>query len=462
MLYEALRATATIALRWYYGDVVVQGRERVPGEGPLVLIANHPNALIDPLLVGTALRRRILLTAKATLFESPALAALLKSVGVVPLRRAKDESPTSQTLPSTRERNADAFGLVTRALLDQEAVLVFPEGISHDQSSLAPLKSGAARMALQARSEGAIGLRIVPIGLIFEEKERPGSRVLVRVGEPLLLDEWVPSGDVGDATELTMELDARLRSVTLNFATAAQASRAVNLARSLAAIASAPASLSSLQPLDTETDIALRVDAATTALASASPAVIAATDALTTRLGTIEDTLARRGVTLSDVRISSRLRPGLRFIIREGLWAALASIVTVLGGWTHWIPLTLARRSAIASLRGDSSRDQPAMRTILFGIAFVVMWYVALGALLAVWLGWQWSVAALVLLFASAHAHRLLRHRPRRAARRARTYLALRTDPDLQRWAIAELDSLIADALALELALSGAVRPLAV
>src|SRR5215207_4950064 len=74
VLYQLLRGTAAIALRWYYSDIAVQGAERVPRAGPLLILANHPNALIDPLLVGTAVMRRVLLTAKATLFEQPALA----------------------------------------------------------------------------------------------------------------------------------------------------------------------------------------------------------------------------------------------------------------------------------------------------------------------------------------------------------------------------------------------------
>ena len=183
MLYRLLRGTAAIALRWYYADVAVQGGERVPRDGPLLILANHPNALIDPLLVGTAVSRPVLLTAKATLFERPALAWLLRAVGVVPLRRAKDELRDGAPLPVTPERNAQAFALVTSALRACQVVLVFPEGISHDDAALAPLKSGAARMALQAHREGVAGIRLLPVGLVFEAKERPGSRVLVRIGD---------------------------------------------------------------------------------------------------------------------------------------------------------------------------------------------------------------------------------------------------------------------------------------
>src|SRR6187455_2802572 len=107
MLYQLLRATAAIALRWYYAEIVVQGADHAPRNGPLLIVANHPNALIDPLLVGTTLSRRVLLTAKATLFDHAALAVLLRAVGVVALRRAKDEAHDAQgSLKS--DRNAEA------------------------------------------------------------------------------------------------------------------------------------------------------------------------------------------------------------------------------------------------------------------------------------------------------------------------------------------------------------------
>ena len=275
MLYGLLRGAATIALRWYYADIAVQGRERVPREGPLLVLANHPNALIDPLLVGTTVPRRVLLTAKATLFEHPALAALLRTVGVVPLRRAKDEAPDRTSSAVVPERNAQAFAQVTSALRARQAVLVFPEGISHDDPTLAPLKSGAARMALQANREGVAGIRLLPMGLVFEAKERPDSRVLVRVGDALDLDGWITEHSA-EPQELTEVLEARLRAVTLNFASAERAARAVHLARVLGTLAGAPAPVDRPESLDAEAVIALRIDATVSALTYASPHLIQA------------------------------------------------------------------------------------------------------------------------------------------------------------------------------------------
>ena len=65
------------------------------------------------------------------------------------------------------------------------------EGKSHDEPGLAPLKTGAARMALEAMTSGsAPDLAIVPIGLVFERKEAPRSRVLVQVGSDSLGDPF--------------------------------------------------------------------------------------------------------------------------------------------------------------------------------------------------------------------------------------------------------------------------------
>src|SRR5689334_12486455 len=270
MLYRLLRVIATIALRWYYGEVAVQGAERAPRAGPLLIVANHPNALIDPLLVGTTLPRRVLLTAKATLFENPALSALLHAVGVVPLRRSKDEDG-SRPGEAGRDRNALAFRAVTEALRRGGAVLIFPEGISHDAPAIAPLRSGAARIVLQAHSEGVRGIAMLAIGLIYEEKDRPNSDVLVRVGAPLMLDAWLAAHREDDVSGLTKALDAQLREVTLNFATADRAVRAVRLAHILSALATDPVPVAQPRSLDAEAELARRIDQATTALATAPP-----------------------------------------------------------------------------------------------------------------------------------------------------------------------------------------------
>ncbi len=189
MIYALLRAVAGVALRWFYRGIQVEGADKIPRRRPLLLVVNHPNALVDALLVGWIVPRRVLVTAKATLFSNPISALLLRRIGVVPLLRVADLKARGGSLDPTRNR--ETFRAVVDALSRRGVVLIFPEGKSHDEPSMAPLKTGAARMALDALSAGAApDLAIVPIGLVFERKDAPRSRVLVQVGEPILVDAW--------------------------------------------------------------------------------------------------------------------------------------------------------------------------------------------------------------------------------------------------------------------------------
>ena len=146
ILYSLLRAITGVALRWFYRDVRTRHAERIPrGTIPLLLTVNHPNALVDALVVGWALPRRLTITAKATLFENPVLGWFLRIAGVVPLRRASDERRRLAARGGDREaaagssdqldqtRNADAFRAILDCLEKGGAILIFPEGKSHDE-----------------------------------------------------------------------------------------------------------------------------------------------------------------------------------------------------------------------------------------------------------------------------------------------------------------------------------------
>jgi 1-acyl-sn-glycerol-3-phosphate acyltransferase len=176
-----------------------------------LIAVNHPNALVDSLIIGWLMPRRVVMTAKATLLNHPFIAALFRMLGVVPLRRASDELRAKDEQGTNPARNSGAFREMLHVLAGNGAVLIFPEGTSHSNKELVPLKSGLARIALQARDTAHIGaVHIVPIGLLFENKATPGSIVGVRVGDPIEMDSWAAASD---STALTMELTKRLRAV---------------------------------------------------------------------------------------------------------------------------------------------------------------------------------------------------------------------------------------------------------
>lgn len=211
MIYSLLRWINGIALYWFYADIRVVGKERIPARGPLLIAVNHQNALVDSLIAAWVIPRRMAMTAKATLADNRLVAFVFRMLQVVPLRRVSDEARKTNGSPFDRSRNREAFREIIDLLERNRAVLIFPEGKSHNKYGLEPLKTGLARLALQARDErGVRGLRILPLGLVFENKGAPGTVVGARFGEAIEMDAWP---DASHAT-LTEEIAKRLRSVS--------------------------------------------------------------------------------------------------------------------------------------------------------------------------------------------------------------------------------------------------------
>jgi 1-acyl-sn-glycerol-3-phosphate acyltransferase len=447
IVYVLLRAIARVALRWYYRDIQVEGLERFPRRGPLLLVVNHPNALVDALLVGWIVPRRVRITAKSTLFKNPIADRLLRWIGVVPLQRAHDVSEPG--VRSDPMRNRDAFRSVRDVLRAQGVVLIFPEGISHDEPFLAPLKSGAARMALYAAGSGGVAnLSIVPIGLTFERKDEPRTRVLVQIGEPIVMSTWQgpPQGSAADA--LTDEIETRLRAVTLNYASSDDAARSLHLASVLAALFDEVVRVSQRpRGFGAEATLARRINEWAERLQSADPDLRAQADSLVRRLEAVQREVAEEGLLLEDIGISLSVKHALRFVLSEGWLLLIGGPVALWGRINHWLPFSAARA---LGMRSVESASDPAMRTVLAGAALVLLAYLAQTAAVAALWGPIIAAAYLVSLPIAADINFYLSERMHRAACRARTYLRFRREPILQQRLATELGSLRRDVIAFE------------
>jgi 1-acyl-sn-glycerol-3-phosphate acyltransferase len=453
-VYPLLRAIAGVALRWYYRDIQVEGLARIPRQRPLLLVVNHPNALVDALLVVWLVPRRILITAKATIFRNRLGGVLLRWLGVVPLRRASDEA--EQGGSRSPARNKETFRAVYDALRGNGTVLIFPEGKSHDEPSLAPLKTGAARMALYAQEAGSVGdLAIVPIGLTFERKEAPRTRVLVQIGEPIILDAWRAPAGVPAADALTAEIDARLRAVTLNYPTIDDAARAVRLASLIAALFEDVPSIGGVgRSLGVEMAIARRIDELSVRLRDADNTLRRQADLLVRRLDAVEHVAANHGVAIEDVGISIEPRRAMVFVIREGWLLLLGGPIAIWGRVNHWLPFGAAR---LIAMRGIDGASDPAMRALVAGAVFVMLTYLAQSVVVAALWGPAIALAYLVSLPVAAEINFYLSDRLHRALQRANAFRRFRRDPELQKRLAEELASLRQDVRAFD-AVLGAER----
>jgi glycerol-3-phosphate O-acyltransferase / dihydroxyacetone phosphate acyltransferase len=447
VLYRILRWKSGIALRWFYRELEISGGERIPTRGPVLLAVNHPNALVDAIVAGQLTQRRLLLTAKATLFGHPVLRFLFRHVGIVPLRRASDEVKRGAGDAIDPARNLDAFRAVTAALEEGQAVLIFPEGKSHSEPALAPLRSGLARMALQARDAGVSGIRIVPVGLTFERKWRPRTRVVARVAEIIDLDSWpVPEG-ADPISALTRVVEQRIRDATINFASVEEAAWVVREARILAGIFDRPRPLGDAEtPYADEVDVVRRIVRASGLLISGSESKVRV-DEFLARLGALRHELDRLGIAANDVAIEPGLRPGAIFALREGAIVLGAGPIALWGRVNHWLPLRLAR--AIA-MRQSRSPEDPAMYTLVVGLGLVLVAYVIQTAAVTAYFGALVGALYLLSLPVAATWDWRFRDRLRRARMRMTAWLHYQRDSSLQRRLLNEAEWLRNEALELE------------
>jgi glycerol-3-phosphate O-acyltransferase / dihydroxyacetone phosphate acyltransferase len=452
--YRVLRGFGRLALRWFYRDVEVLGIERLPATGPVLLASNHPNALVDALVVGCTLRRPVTLTAKATLLENPVTRALLRAAGVVPLRRASDDIAKSAS-PRILDpsRNATAFAAVLDAFEHGRAVLLFPEGKSHSEPELAPLKTGLARMALMAREERHLDVPIVPVGLTFERKWEPRSRVLMQVGPEIRLQSTLPNAD--PVVALTERVNAGLREVTLNFATADDARRVLAMSTALAEVLDEFRPLHSPDPpLAESIRVARRISTIAPHLSRLEPAVASRIERFLERFNAFVALAQSNDVAPSDVRMRTSTGSGVWFVIRELSIAALVGPLAMWGRLNHWIPLRIARALA---LRRSRSPDEPAMNTIVAGLVLVLAFYVAQTSTIAWAFGWMAALTYAVSLPLSATWDFRYADRLRRAAARVRTYLKLRRDSDVHSQLLRELAWLRSEVTSLDAAVERAL-----
>ena len=185
--------------------------ETVPKDGPVLLVANHPNSLLDPMLVAAAARRPVRFLTKAPLFTDKRVGWLIRAVGAIPVYRRSDD-------PTQMERNEEMFRAAHAALADGAAVGLFPEGKSHNEPALAPLRTGAARIAFGAYALTGRSFPIVPVGLVFRHKDKFRSSALVLVGSAVPWDDVAPLGASDEAAVrlLTFRISEGLRQLTVN------------------------------------------------------------------------------------------------------------------------------------------------------------------------------------------------------------------------------------------------------
>ena len=370
MAYRILAWFLRVVTRVFFRQVEVVGLENIP-DGPVIFAGNHPNSLIDPILIITTCGRKVHFAAKDTLFHGRIMRAVLRGLGAVPVARKRDHGETS----AIGAVNDAAFTHMFTVLGDRGAIGIFPEGLSHDDAHLAKLKTGAARLAIGGAARAGRSIAVVPCGLTFIHPKRFRSRVLVQYGAPLAVHA---DGEVG---QVTAEIDTALRRLTIN-APDWDTVRALDTVRRLYQ----PQEIS----IEDRVELARRFNTYYGAVA-AEPKVVA----LMARVQSYQDALDELGITdrelardFSKLEVSARM---FRHLALVAWWLPLC----IPGAPLHLPTVVFAR---LAGPRLTPRKDVIATTKMIIGMLLVLLSYAAAVAVLGWKLGFDWALAAALVL----------------------------------------------------------------
>jgi 1-acyl-sn-glycerol-3-phosphate acyltransferase len=213
-LYRFIRGIVKIAVAIFFQKIELRNGENVPPDGPVVFVANHPNSIMDALVMGAVTKRKVNYIGHAGLFSNKLKSWFLKSCGVIPVYRREDA-------PEKMDQNVTAFEACYEALEKGETIGIFPEGTSDMLRKVKKVKTGAARIVLVAeeRNHYQLGVKVIPIGLYFFSRSRFRSKVLVNVGNPIDLTPYFKLNEKDNyeaVQRLTEEIQRSLERLTVN------------------------------------------------------------------------------------------------------------------------------------------------------------------------------------------------------------------------------------------------------
>lgn len=392
MTRRIIVALLKFAMRVYFRRVEVAGLDHVPRNSPVIFVLNHPNALVDPAFLLCLAPRPVSFLAKAPLFKIPLLGFLVRGLDSLPVYRRQDEGEDVS-------KNRETFEYARKLLAKGGTIGICPEGVSHDEPRLRPIKTGAARIALGAVSTGEVcDLSIVPAGLYYTSKTTFRSSVLLYFGTPFLVSpvELESGGNAPRAAvrALSDQIENALREVILE----AEHEEALHTITRAERIFSSERLDKAQDSLAEELQLQQRFIKAYKVLRESAPDRLAK---LEVRMNRFEEELKQAGMDTDDLSAPTSTRDVFVHLITRCVLFIILLLPALIGATIHYPAYRLGGYLATRFYRG-SDDVVSTIKLISAMLLFPSTWLIV-AALTYAFSGWVLSLFSLLVVPATGY-----------------------------------------------------------
>lgn len=164
---------ARLALWIFCPRVRIEGAELMAAPGPLLIVANHPDSFLDAVILGAYYPRKLHFLARGDVFRKPLYGFLLRSIGMIPIHRAREGREHLHL-------NEGTFQESVEVLRRGDGLLIFIEGICLLTHEIQPFKKGATRI-LESAQAADIQPMVHVVGLGYSDFRAFGKVIHVAI-----------------------------------------------------------------------------------------------------------------------------------------------------------------------------------------------------------------------------------------------------------------------------------------
>jgi 1-acyl-sn-glycerol-3-phosphate acyltransferase len=198
--YQLFKIYIQTGLFFYTKKISIVGKENIPKKGAVLFAVNHPNGLLDPLLVTTNTPRVTHYLVRAAIFKKPIVKKFLATLNLMPIYRIRDGV-------KELSKNTEIFNNCYDILNKQSALMIFPEGSHNRKRTVRVLSKGFTRILFGAIDKYPnLQINIIPVGVTYQNASQHPCKVAIHYGKPILANELYNKEELNKSINIIKEL----------------------------------------------------------------------------------------------------------------------------------------------------------------------------------------------------------------------------------------------------------------